>query len=353
MKVGIMTWFYADNYGARAHSFALQEIIKAMGHECVMIALYPPHLLSMNIRMNLNYENRKKHPFLAFKCLSRNAMFMSARNKMYNISDRVYSSEDIDNLKLDAIVLGSDEVFKVGHPFFNELYYGVGINTPLITYAPSAGQTPDDYILPERIVKSIDHYRALSVRDKHTYDLLYRSTNKKAQIVLDPTLLYDFKGITKKTREEDYVLIYSFDGLDEYKSRIMDYAMDNRLKIICIGRYCSWADISYVDIEIQKWLGMFQNARLVVTDSFHGTVFAIKNRRRFVILGREDKINKISDLMSECGINLSFYEKDNSISSYLAEPFSYDEIDSKIAEKKQISIAYLEDALSKIKGEIK
>ncbi|WP_295084234.1 polysaccharide pyruvyl transferase family protein [Ruminococcus sp.] len=350
MKIGIMTWFYADNYGARLHSYALQQVINNMGHECVMIAYYPKKLLSMNIRMNLNYKNRKKHPVLALKCLRRNIMFFHARKEMYRISKRVNNANDIDNLGLDVLILGSDEVFKVSHPFFDKLYYGVGVKTPKVTYAPSAGQTSDDYMLPKEIVNAINNYSALSVRDKHTYALIKRSTGREAQIVLDPTFLFDFVDITQNINCRNYILIYSFDTLDEYYSQITEYANQQKLQIICVGRYCKWANRSYEYIDIKKWLGMFQNATIVVTDSFHGTVFAIKNKKRFVLMGRSDKINKINDLMSECGVSLPFYNSDISIEDYLKIPFSYSKITDLIERKKETSLNYIKSSLDSIKG---
>lgn len=345
-----MTWFYADNYGARAHSYALQQVLLNMGHDCVMIAYYPNKLWLMNFKMNLNYKNRKKHPVLAIRCLKRNIQFFMDRSKMYKISKHVYSAKDIDKLGLDVLVLGSDEIFKVSHPFFDELFYGVGIKTPIITYAPSAGQTPDGFKLPDHIKYAIKEYRALSVRDRHTFDLIKQNTGIDADIVLDPTFLYDFSSITDESKDMKYILVYSFDSLDEYSENIVSYAKEHSMNIICAGRHCDWANKSYESIGIRKWLGLFKNASLVITDSFHGTVFALKNKKRFVLMGREDKINKINDLMSECGLTIAYYQTTMSISDYLNEPFSYDEINKRIEIKRKASLEYIKTALESIHG---
>lgn len=348
MKIGIMTWFYGDNYGAKAHSYALQQTVKELGHECIMISLFPHHLFKMNFRMNLNYKNRKQHPILAIRCLIRNYNFYNARKQMYNRSKIVKNADDIDALDCDLIILGSDEVFKVEHPYFNKLFYGVGIKTPTISYAPSAGQTPVNYNLSSEIKQAIMKIRYLSVRDRHTYELLKNNTGREAEIVLDPTLIYDFDEMAIELSENNYILIYSFDDLDEYKERIKEYSEQRKLKIISIGRYCSWADKSYDSIDVRHWLGAYKKAELVVTDSFHGTVFSIKNNKRFVILGREDKLNKINDLMLDCGISLKFYDGNYSIEEYLKQPFSYEEIEDKLSLKRKISIQFLENALNEV-----
>lgn len=349
MKIGIMTWFYGDNYGAMAHSYALQQTIRSLKHECVMIALYPRNLNKMNIRMNLNYTDKKKHPILASRCLLRNYKFFKVRKELYNISKKVSTADEIDALNCDLIILGSDEVFKVKHPYFNKLFYGVGLKTPTISYAPSAGQTPDDYELSDEIKKAIKKIRFLSVRDRHTYELLKSNTQREAQIVLDPTFLYDFKDIAMELSDINYILVYSFDTLDEYKKRIVEYAKEYEMKIICIGRNCRWADKSYDSIDFKHWIGAFAGASMVVTDSFHGVVFAIKNKQKFVILGREDKINKINDLLQECGITLDFYTGKEEIKKYLNKSFSYNEIDFLIEKKKNKSISYLIEAIEGVK----
>lgn len=74
----------------------------------------------------------------------------------------------------------------------------------------------------------------------------------------------------------------------------------------------------------------FKNATLVVTDSFHGTVFALKNKKDFVILGRYDKVNKINNLLSGFDIKRKFYENNTSIDEYL----SIDKLDYEIVNKK-------------------
>lgn len=348
MKVGIMTWFYGDNYGARAHSYALQQTIRELGHECIMISIFPPHLFKMNFRMNLNYKNRKQHPVLAMRCLMRNYNFYKARKQMYNSSKIVKNAAEIDAIGCDLIILGSDEVFKVEHPYFNKLFYGVGIKTQTISYAPSAGQTPVNYVLSSDIKEAIMKIKSLSVRDHHTYELIKNNTGREAEIVLDPTMIYDFSDMAIALPENKYVLVYSFDTLDEYKERIKEYSEKRNLKIISIGRYCSWADKSYDSIDVRHWLGAYKNAELVITDSFHGTVFSIKNNKRFVILGREDKLNKINDLMLDCGVSLQFYNGNYSIEEYLKQPFFYEEIENTLNLKKKVSIQFLKNALNEV-----
>ena len=348
MKVGIMTWFYGHNYGAQLHSYALQQTILKLGYDCVMISFYPDNLTKKNILMNLNYKDRKRHPFLAMRCLKRNYNFYREKNALFNQSRRVHTAAEIDALNCDVIVLGSDEIFKVSHPFFDPLFYGVGIESPCITYAPSAGQTDMNTALPDSIKDALRKIKALSVRDFYTRDLIKFNTGLTAKIVLDPTLLYEFQGFSNEFPQKNYLLIYSFDTLDEYKEKIGEYASNHHLSIICIGRYCRWADKSYDSIGVKDWVGAFEKASVVVTDSFHGTVFAVKNRKPFIIIGRSDKLNKIDALLNDTGIVRPYYDVSISVEQYLSDKVDYVSVAKKLNAKKSQSLSFLKNALSDI-----
>jgi len=345
MKVGIMTWFYGHNYGAQLHSYALQQTVLNLGYDCVMISFYPDNLAKKNILMNLNYKNRKAHPFLAMRCLKRNFNFNQNRKKLFNQTKKVYTAAEIDALKCDVIILGSDEVFKVSHPYFDPLFYGIGLKTPCISYAPSAGQTDANTLLPDDIRTALKKIKALSVRDFYTRDLIYNNTGLNAKVVLDPTLLYDFNGFSNEFPESDYVLIYSFDTLDEYRTNIREYANTHQLSIVCIGRYCNWADKSYDSVGVRDWVGAFEKAAIVVTDSFHGTVFAIKNKKPFVVMGRSDKLNKIDALLNDAGIKRPYYNGSTSVEHYLSDRVNYEDVNRSLDNKAGESLDFLKNAL--------
>jgi len=355
MKVGVLTWFFAYNYGARAHSYALQQVIQDLGHECELITYYPDHYIRENIFMNLNFSNIKTHPILIVKSLIRCFKFRMT-DGIYKRSSRVKTVSEIEGLGYDLIILGSDEVFKIGHPYFKKVYYGVGIQeVPMMSYAPSAGQTDVMTKLPDDIVKSLYCLEKVTVRDVHTRQLIYNNTDIQPEIVLDPTMLFDFKGISKSLHEKNYILIYSFDELNTYTDRIREYAKVKNFKIIAIGRYCAWADKSYNAISFNNWLGAFTHASLVITDSFHGTVFAIKNKIDFVIIGRVDKLNKINDLLEMLDIKMEFYNPTISIEQYVRNGLDYNRIDHVLNSKKQISIEIINRVIKnlELKGKTK
>ena len=99
--------------------------------------------------------------------------------------------------------------------------------------------------------------------------------------------------------------------------------------------------------DLGMWIGMFKKAELVFTDSFHGLIFAIKNKKEFVVVSRSDKVNKINDLEKELGINRPFMGSSEMIDEYLKRyPLDYTQIDRSIDCLKVDSLHYLEQSLS-------
>lgn len=346
MKIGVLTWYFGANYGAQAQAYALQQVITSLGAECVMINYHPPTYKKVNIAVSMNYKHLKRHPILAISCLVRCYNF-SKGNKRYNQSVSVCNGEQIDELGVDCIVFGSDAIFNVLHKMYTDLYMGVGINKKRkVAYAPSCEDLPADYKLKADCIESIKQFSHVAVRDKNTKKLIEFNTGVDAEIVLDPTLLYDFQEITSLWREKNYILIYSFSDWDIYKTELQQFACSRKLRIIAVGRYCAWADRSYNAASFEKWICSFRNAAYVFTDSFHGTVFAIKNEKEIILCGRKDKEEKIKSLLCDAGISRRFYNGEESIEHYLENsPIDYREVRNNISECIEHSKTFLKNSL--------
>lgn len=347
MKIGILTWYYAFNYGARAHSLALYNTLSEMGHDVEFINYPSKRSLKMAINTCTQFDNRKRHPVIFMRCLTKMLKFYNQR-RQYKASKMVWNPQEIDELGYDLIVCGSDEVLNQKHKLYNDLYYGVGIKTTKMMYATSAGVVAPDTVLNDQIKKSLLEMRAIGVRDITTQQLISNNVKCEPQLVVDPTILYDFP--TKKRRHASpYVLVYSFGKLDEYAEQIREYATKRGWKIFCVGRLCKWADQSYITYDLNEWLEIYQYAELVITDSYHGFIFALKNRKEYVLVKRSDKANKTDGLIAYLDIPRAYLGKSDSLDTYLANPIDYNSLQKKIAMKKEDSIDFLKRAISEVK----
>jgi len=346
MKIGILTWFFADNYGARAQSFALQKTLEALGHNVEMINYVPFKNKILNLKMCLSHPGCKINPIKIVRDLIRHLFFQRDKS-IYNISTAVRSAQSINELHYDFVILGSDAIFNLLHPMSDKLYYGVGINAKKATYSPSCEYMNTDYALSADEKDSLQTMGKISVRDNRTTQLLQQNGFTDIIETLDPTFLYDFKLFNQAFPEKDYILVYCFSDWAEYSKDIQQFAKEKKLKIISIGRICNWANKSYDTARLGEWISAFRAASIVVTDSYHGTIFAIKNHKQIILFSRQDKIDKINCLLSQFEIQLPVYQKNTGINNYIGKnSINYSVVEKNLKRLVTKSITYLKDKIT-------
>ena len=344
MKIGILTWYYGTNYGAKAQAYALQETLSTLGADVYMINYKGKEYQRVNLRSCLDFKRQKKHPFRIAKGLVKYTRFEAFTHKYYHETKSVANAFSIDDLGFDYIVLGSDAIFNIKHAFFNDIYYGVGINrTKKITYAASCEYLSPSVTLTKDICNSLKKMHGLSVRDTATMELIENNTELKPIRVLDPTFLCDFNKFELSYKiETGYILVYSFSEWNEFGNSVKEFAKKHNKKIVAIGRYCDWADISYIDCSVEDWISFFRGASVVFTDSFHGVAFSLKNRKQIILCSRADKRAKIIDLLDTFNIEVGYFNNNESIDAYLQKNYiDYDQVNSLYQEKINFSLKFL------------
>lgn len=223
MQVGIITIHNHYNYGATLQAFALNRTVRMLGHQCQTIdcdiepgigrqlswAKHPGEqiknlYLICRLRENRRFEKR----FLSF---SRHHIPLT--DVKYDSLDQLVASPP----KFDAYITGSDQVWfpmnldkRYGHAF--HLCFADPENSRLIAYAPSFGvaNIPEKY--HEHIRNYLMRYHSLSVREKRGQRIIFELTGRRAEHVLDPTLLlsaeeYD-EVLEHPTISGEYILVY-------------------------------------------------------------------------------------------------------------------------------------------------
>jgi len=343
MKVGILTWYFGANYGALAQSVGLYRAIADLGYDCKMID-YQPHNYKKCIRQS-NLPSKRELYKINRVLAGLQRIKKLTRTDVFKLSEHFAKPEDINASNFDCVVLGSDAVFNVEHPLFDPIYYGVGLILKKITYSPSCEYLRADFKLSNACKESLKSMSSISVRDTNTEQLIFNNIGIHPAVTLDPTFLYDFHEFVCEIPEKRYMLIYSFSRWDEYRDSIQEYAKTNNLSIVCIGQKLEWADKSIEVASFDEWISRFRYASCVLTDSFHGTVFSLKNQKQIVLCGRDDKEAKISSLLGQFGINVKIYQGED-ISEYLSQNIiDYNIANPIIESEKQKSIDYLNYAL--------
>lgn len=355
MKVAIVTITELDNFGNRLQNYALQETLKLYGCEVETI----PNYVVYKYRKSLKWKTKLFLKWVLEKNtkngseLVKNIRF-SAFDKKYIKFSRDYSTLNYITPNLDThydlFITGSDQVWNPTFIFnfdFNFLRFAA----PEKRIAYAASFAVDD--LPDNKKELFRNYingmRAISVREFAGAKIVETITDKHAEVVLDPTLLLtkeDWEKIEKKPRwvgDQKYILLYYL-GRTEGRSQLLNniyisHPEYKKLEIIDIHDY---NQIRKYTIRPDEFIWLIHNAELVITDSFHGTVFSLLMETPFVSNQRDDNYASMNSRVESLFVMMGI-EKD---SSDIIFSRNINGIQDKLNQWRKKSLDYLQTSIS-------
>lgn len=358
MKIGILTHHYVKNFGAYMQADALIQVLKAMYPESE-VQLVDYRVRKHEIMNCVHFFGFKPKRGDTWRGLAEKIGLFFTHSKYERRlpkSPRVHNAEEIDRLNDRIIIVGADEVWNFRDMAYAPVKFGIGINTPVISYSASAGGSSAEGGVPEEILNGIKRFKAVAVRDKYTEKLAAQAGGKHPVRTLDPVFLWDYElKVRRKIREaakNPYLLIYDC-RLPETQIRpICEYAKKNHLNILGAGEYREWyTTAATVNVTPYEWAYLFQKADGIITGTFHGVSFSIKYKRRFAAyLTEQNRINKVGSLLEEFGLSSHAVKKgeENHILPILADEIDYHAV-GRIAEaKKAASLQYLRSSIEAV-----
>lgn len=367
-KVGILSMQRIKNYGSFLQAYGLKKTIEELGHEVQFVDYHVEKPVIGTNDLNKNDKISK-----ALKTLEGDAPIVQKIQYIFhkkNFGKKYYRilgvTEEPNYVpELDTLVIGSDEVFNCIQSNKNVGYslelFGKNNNAKkVITYAASFGNTTisklEKYGKKEEIAELLSDINSISVRDKNSGKIVEELTGKDVNYNLDPVLIYDYMNKCKEIPDfnikEKYMIVYAYSNRisDEESKYIKEYAKKNKLKVYAIGGAQKCAD-KFIDCSPFEVLGYFKKAELVITDTFHGSIFSIITHRNFVTLVRKsigDKYGneeKLTDLLNRVGLESRMIYDVNEIEKVVKEEIDWKNTDECIEKSRQNTLNYLEGNL--------
>lgn len=381
-KVGIITILKCNNFGAELQAYATQKKLRLMGYDAEIIdMLYYKHPDFKKTKLSRPFVKQtmkeKVTEFVKFSILNpiiyniiplfskkmriRNKKFDNFHkentklSKTYRTIDSLYNKCD----DYDAYIVGSDQVWNPGTGMNIEPYFlsFTPKGKKRISYASSFGVTriPTQYV--DKFKKLLNGLDFISVREEAGVKIVEEVAQRKAELVLDPTLLLDKEEWKKcssgyNPNNEGYVLIYEVHPSEKIQQLALDYAQKNNLSVYRVGvrGMFNWETkgiTNLVDIGPADFVSLFENADIVFTNSFHGTAFSVNLGRNFyTVLSRAGKKNsRMTSLLSimELESRILFQEDDEKISY---EKYDVSKVQELLKAEREKSIGYLKTALN-------
>lgn len=305
MKIGILTVFDAVNYGSFLQAFCLQEYLKNLGHDVVMVK-----------KNSLIYEKWRFTSLFTYH--PKKIAFKRKLSKGYFASWKAFNVER-NPKDLDVLIVGSDEMWELNNVTFNTIpeYFGNKISAKKkITYAVSSNSTKKEDILKYPFIQEgLKSFSSVSVRDKSTYEAYSPYLHVIPKYTVDPTLIIDIREYIVKSNIENYILCYTYTFKDYMIAAVKKLAKDTGKKIIVVGQKFDWADLC-IPATPFEFLGLLNGADFIVTDTFHGTTLSIALKKQFVAFAYKTKVYRALELfhMLDRDVNnnmelMEFYNK--------------------------------------------
>ncbi len=386
-KIGIVTsnTSFANNYGAVLQCYALCEQLKKWGYDPRVINysyVNNNRTITTSAQANRTLSSKLSYIF------SSDVGFLQKIQYRLNRKNRSQMERGFVNFYKKYLRFHSDnpETFEQlkenppAYPFFitgsdqvwNPIIHG-NQNDPgcflqfspdsskRIAYAPSFGIKNYPEGLYQTLKEYIDTFDFISVREKEGAEFVEKACGTRPQIVLDPTLMADpdvYAPISEMdiTLPKHYILCYRF-GKMPYSEKIIKYISKKlRLPVIelplSIESYMKGSKLCY-DIDPSRFIGAIKGAELVLTDSFHCTVFSILTHTPFYTFLRQspkDKNNmngRMVELLSKLGLSDRLISPDDAFdfNREMATHVDFEQSESVLKIQREEAQSYLKRAV--------
>lgn len=301
MKIGIVTLTGNNNYGNRLQNYALSYVLRKMNNEVETIWDKSFRVKSEIRKFLINtkkiIKNNPEDILLKKLNIEREKNIKKFTDKyIINSKYSIYNGTNKNlNDKFDYFVVGSDQVWN--YQFINNYknyFLCFADSNKTIAYAASFGVSsiPNEYKASYQ--NGINHISHISVREERGKEIVSELTGRESEVVLDPTMLLtadEWRQVSckpKKTTEKKYILTYFLGKIsNEKEEEIEKIASKNDMEIINL---LNVNEPDHYVYGIEEFIYLFDNASLVLTDSFHACVFSIIFNTPFYVFNREDKI---------------------------------------------------------------
>lgn len=331
MKIGILTYHAAHNYGAVLQCYALQEYLKSRGHNVSIIDYRNSKILEVYKRFKWS-RFIKKNPFIMIQRIVAELLLYNRRKFRYNAFEQFINSKlhlasvpEILNDPFDLIFVGSDQVWNFKLTYGFDPYYWGDFPRPSTTLLASyAASMQDNWNDSDSLIieSKLQNFDMISVRESSLADKLQQLIPlKKIYHVVDPTLLvhesiWDNIAIAPNINQP-YLLFYQVDFNPLARKIAAEIAEKESLKLIVLSANIA-DENNHITISASpsSFVGLVKHAAMIVSSSFHATIFSIIFRKNFYAIKGKGKNARIMSLLSSLSLENRIIDSiPNSISS--------------------------------------
>lgn len=376
-KVGLVS-VSIHNYGSLLQTYAMQYALDKIGvdNEIILFKSDPikqfyrvfniPFLL-----MKLKLYQRKiicklRYPKIYKGTVVRDRAFMDFKKNYCRFTPRTTSREKLNKMGQEyrAVVLGSDQVWNPANleMDFYTLNFVPEAKTK-VAYAPSFGVAK----IPEKQIGATRNYlnriQYISVREVAGAKIVKDLTGREVPVVCDPTALLtceDWNRIRsdKKYVDGKYIFCYFLGSNPEHRAYAEKVKKQTGYKIVALQHLdefvkddLHFGDVTPYDVGPQDFINLLSNAEIILTDSFHGTMFSIYYHKTFFTFSRylegkkESTNSRITSILSLMELTDRKLIGTEDVNDYLKREINWDSVQEKLNDFRAKSQEWLLNSL--------
>ena len=315
-KIGIVTYHRAINYGAVLQSYALQHYIIVANYNVETIDYRCPAIdiqyKFKGPRKSSSLLNFFAHNITCFFRVLKKRRFNRFVDKYLQLSSK-YSPNNIkDCTKYDVLISGSDQVFNPTCNDSDPIYLlDFDENAVKYSYAASLGSIIQFNSSKSDTTKLLNKFKCVSLREQSSVDYLSNVLHTKTVLSVDPVWLLtkeEWSSIFNESKKRPYILVYNLMDYKYMKSFVKSFSKQKHLRVIAINRTIM-GDVMYFgcssiksNVSPNQFLELIKGSEYFITDSFHGTSFAIIFEKPFGVFLSKKKDNTNSRLFNLLGL---------------------------------------------------
>lgn len=365
MKIGLVTFYYAHNYGAVLQAYALKKKLQEWNHHCVVVDYQNPAILE-HYPKEVDFPIGKKDMALPWRWIktARAVLYRQYAKKAWKSQwekfDQFITTDLLEGEKggiedfYDACVCGSDQIWggvKGPTTYLDDMYF-LKFSKSAIKIAYAASNYTGLVEESEKVYfqEALKDFRLITVREQSLADSIWQSTGYSVQTALDPTFLLskeDYLRLLEESTpvEEDYVLAYFLEEDKRVRKIANRLAKNKKIKVIEIHYYLQFdcgINNQRADVGPKEFLSLLNGAAYVVTNSFHGIALSIIFEKQFYAVYIKD--SRKSHLLALLGLrSRHIYSSKEMVNQ---EMIGYEEVRKRVEEQRAKAFGLLEQGLA-------
>lgn len=358
-KIGILTFNSSYNYGALLQAYATQKFLENNSHNVLFIN----YLNEYEQKWNKIFSYRKNKSLKEnIAILIKNVFFgcywynKESFKDFVNIMPKtqLMKKEDFKNFNdFDILLAGSDQIWNpniYGGEMDTIFLFDFPTNSKKISFASSFGSYRLNEIEKKEFARCLKSFSCVTTREDFGIEQIKKMGISNVKKVCDPTMLLssnDWEKVIdisdKKDIKEPYLVVYLMTKYEDYMEQIKSIADYYSLKIVFVTfsnikrKYVDYYAKGYTPFE---FLRLIKRSKLVLTNSFHGTVFSLLFKKEFYNLENVGNPERALSLLNEINLTDRIIKKDSNLNEILTS-------------MKDINYEIVGESLEKISAESK